>query len=338
MEFSILRNSMDSLSESIEYYRNGKKYNDERCFKFCILLLSHCAELLLKEILFKQHEILIYEDIDHVKSGNENTVGFKLALDRVQNICKIDLNRYYSYLIELAEVRNSIQHYQFSLPLERCTKIITSSFSAVEYIVTHVLNKTFDDFEDIISIEQIKYLHEDKDVHDKRKQDIAKDIKDNKLTKIGVQYQEGKYIWVPCPNCSEETLVFVESFVVCKFCGMRYDSLNDMYEQDDNCVISTQMKREIGRRKRLLQRVYECEECNNDTLIYSEVFNEWICLACGNQVCATYCSDCGDVIPDSEYNYIFAQSYIDADDFMFLCIECGNKFKDDEYSVEYEIR
>ena len=106
MKFSILENSMDSLNEAIDYYKNGKEYNDERCFKFCVLLLSHCAELMLKEILFQQHEVLIYEDIDKV---GEKTIGFRLALKRVNTICKIDLGRYSTYLSDLVNLRNIIQ-------------------------------------------------------------------------------------------------------------------------------------------------------------------------------------------------------------------------------------
>ncbi|NFI54971.1 hypothetical protein FDA48_00980 [Clostridium botulinum] len=337
MNFNMLENAMDSLNESIDYYKNGKKYNDERCFKFCILLLSHSAELILKEILYTQHEILIYENIDRVKNVNDKTVGFKLALDRIKNICKIDLGRYNSYLIELSEERNRIQHYMFSISLERCTKIITSSFSAIEYIVHDVLNKTFDDFNDIINWEQIEFLHEDEDMYKKRKKDIAEDISEHNLKKVGVEYIKDKFIYTPCPNCVEQTLISEDSVIACKFCGKSFDSITDMYEQDFNCIISTHMCREIGRRKSVIRNIYECENCNNETLIYSEISDKWVCLTCGNTIASIICYDCGDELPYSEYNSTFAQSYIDTEDYMYLCSECGKKLKESEYGVEYEI-
>ena len=64
MKLNIIENAMDSLSEAIQYYKSGIEYNDDRSFKYCILLLSHCAELCIKEILLREHKVLIFEDID----------------------------------------------------------------------------------------------------------------------------------------------------------------------------------------------------------------------------------------------------------------------------------
>ncbi|MCD2347244.1 hypothetical protein [Clostridium guangxiense] len=339
MKFNMLENAMDSLNEAIDYYKNGIDNNDERCFKFCILLLSHSAELILKEILYTQHEILIYEDIDRVKNENDKTVGFKLALHRIKNIYKVDLGRYNNYLLELSDVRNNIQHYKFSISSEMCTNIITSSFSAIEYIIYNVLHRTFNDFEDIITEEQIEFLHDDKKMYNKKKKDIAQDILDHNMVKIGVEYIKNKFIYIPCPHCSEETLVNEGDIIECKFCGRKFNSIEDMYNEDFNCVISTHMCREIGRRKDVLRNIYECENCNNDTLIYSEVLGEWICLSCGTHISSITCDDCGDEVPNCEYNYTFAQSYTDTEDYMYLCNSCGKKLKDSEYGYcEYEIR
>lgn len=338
MEFNIISNAMDSLNEAIDYYKNGKKYNDERCFKFCILLLCHGAELLLKEVLYEQHKIFVFENIDEVKNETEQTVGFTLALKRIKNICGIDLGRYYTYLHDLSKIRNQIQHYKFSVTMEHCNKIIIESFSAIEYIVYHILNKSFDDFDDVITSEQIEYLHEDKDVYNKRKQDIAKDISDHKLQIVGIEYNQGKCFYTPCPYCLEETLVLAENYIICKFCGRRFESIKDIYDQDYNCIIESHMRREIGRRKHLITyAVYECENCGNETLIYSIVEEEWVCLVCGNKISNTICcDDCAKEIPYCNYNYVLAQSYYDTENFHYLCKECSKKLKESGFGCEYE--
>ncbi|WP_409068369.1 hypothetical protein ACFLKB_13040 [Clostridium sp. FAM 1755] len=89
MRLNLLENAMDSLSEAIDYYVNGKTYADERCYKFCVIMLYHSAELILKEILVREHKTLIYEQIDHYKNGKgTKTIGLRVALMRVRNICK----------------------------------------------------------------------------------------------------------------------------------------------------------------------------------------------------------------------------------------------------------
>ena len=231
-----------------------------------------------------------------------------------------------------------IQHYEFTVSSEQCTKTITASFSAIEYIVYHILNKTFNDFEDVITKEQIDYLHEDTDIYIKRKQDVANDISEHNLKKVGIEYAKSKFIYTPCPTCSEETLILEEGGIKCKFCGKKYASLEEVKDDDFYCVISAHMLRWIGRRKAIFQNIYECQICNYDTLIYSEVSDEWICLVCRNRTSCSTCSDCGDRIPDSEYNYTFAQSYTDTEDYKYLCKECGKRLEDSEYSCEYDIR
>jgi len=178
MEYDLIGNAMDSLNEAIDYYRSGKDFGDVSRYKYCILLLAHSAELILKEVLFNEHEYLLYEDLDKVNEENPRTVGFLTALSRVKKICKIDLKSYEHYLRELYNKRNKIQHYKFIISQQHYEKIIIQAFSAIEYLVIEILDKTFNDFEDYISNEQIEYLHEDKDVYNKRKQDIARDIRE----------------------------------------------------------------------------------------------------------------------------------------------------------------
>jgi transcription elongation factor Elf1 len=121
-----------------------------------------------------------------------------------------------------------------------------------------------------------------------------------------------------------------------------------MYEADYDCIISSYMKREIGRRKDYFTEVYDCEVCHNDTLVYCEnksecpsgtiSYEKWICLSCGHTVASEACNDCEEHMPYSEFNYIFAQAYTDTEKYLFLCKNCGQRLRESEYGSDYEIR
>ncbi len=287
MKFNMLENSMDSLSEAIDYYIKGKKYQDERCYKFCIFMLYHSAELILKEILYREHKVLICETIeDYINNGDLKTVGFKIALERVCKICEIDLGKYNNYLADLAKTRNQIQHFEINIDVVTLVKVIISSFSAIEYLVYSVLNTQFNDFGNLITREQIQELHSDRDAYIKRKKDVSDDIRSKNMHKLSFEYCTGKSIDIPCPKCSETFLVTEDSGKLkCYFCGERYDSLNDLYDHDKNCIISTFMEREIGKRKMLVNELLECIWCNYRTLIFDEKNLQWKCAACGKSFC-----------------------------------------------------
>lgn len=284
MQFNMLENSMDSFNEAIEYYINGKRYEDERCYKFCIFMIYHTAELLLKEILFREHKVLILEKIEDYNKIEEDpkTVGFKIALNRVRDICRINLGKYYNYLLDLAWMRNKIQHYEINTDGITLIKIIMSSFSAIEYLVLNVLNTNFDNFNDLITREEIEILHSDQENYQNRKRDIGDDIKTKNLPKILFEYYTGKFIDIPCPKCSETYLVNEpDSKIKCMFCGEKYNSAEDLYTNDKYCFISTFMERELGKRKTIIHDLRECILCNYKTLVFDKSICQWKCGACG---------------------------------------------------------
>ena len=59
MEFDLVENALHSLSEAISYYNEADENDNADKFKFCVLLTNHCAELLLKEILRRNHPALV---------------------------------------------------------------------------------------------------------------------------------------------------------------------------------------------------------------------------------------------------------------------------------------
>lgn len=297
MRLNLLENAMDSLTEAIDYYINGKKYSDERCYKFCVIMLYHSAELILKEILVREHKTLIFEQVDDYKNGKgTKTIGLRLALSRVRNICNFELPKYNEALVNLADTRNKIQHYEANEETDVLISTIIAAFSAIEHLVYHALNERFENFDTIIDPEQIKTLHEDKEAYIKRKNDISADICGQSLLKVSFRYAVGKNISIPCPKCSENFLVQSEDRKVkCYYCGTQYKNTQELYAKDKNCIISNAMERELGKRKNALRELVECPECNYRTLIYDESDMIWQCAACGkafdNRTIQDYISD-----------------------------------------------
>lgn len=108
--------------------------------------------------------------------------------------------------------------------------------------------------------------------------------------------------------------------------------------RDNNCITAHNILRELGRRKHLLESgVYECPSCKLDALIELSG-SRWSCLICGFGVeDSTFCSECGCNLPNSERIYQVATSYLNADDFKFLCPSCAQKLRGSELYIDYEI-
>lgn len=88
LEYGLVENALDSLREAMNYYNEGDEEDNANQYKFSILLSAHCVELLLKEILRRNHPALLFENIDSVKDlqdDDNQTVGYKNAIQRVKN-------------------------------------------------------------------------------------------------------------------------------------------------------------------------------------------------------------------------------------------------------------
>lgn len=150
MTFDLVENALHSLREAISYYTEADEGQNADQFKFSVLLTCHCAELLLKEILVRNHPALIYEDIDKIgnidREADRQTVGYRLALLRVKNLCGVDLKQYEDYLVELGQTRNTVQHYKCVIDGVFYKSLLSKSFSAIEYLLLDVLHLNFEDY------------------------------------------------------------------------------------------------------------------------------------------------------------------------------------------------
>lgn len=164
LEYGLVENALDSLREAMNYYNEGDEEDNANQYKFSILLSAHCVELLLKEILRRNHPALLFENIDSVKDlqdDDNQTVGYKNAIQRVKKLCGVDLKQYETYIDELGRVRNQIQHYKCSINGEYHKQLMAKTFSAIEFIFRDILGLKFEDYENIIEPADIDFLHED---------------------------------------------------------------------------------------------------------------------------------------------------------------------------------
>lgn len=339
-EYGLVENALDSLREALAYYHEGDVKDNAAQYKFSILLSAHCAELLIKEILRRNHPALLYEDIDRVKdiyNDDNQTVGYKAAIQRVKKLCGVDLRQYETYLDELGVVRNKIQHFKYSINGAYHKDLKARTFSAIEFLFRDILGLRFEDYEEIIDSADIEFLHEDAAANKARKADIAKDFKEGRAAKFHFEYADGKFLEVSCPICGTECLSVDES-IKCKFCGAQFTDFTALHNEDNGCISSRNILREMGRRKHLFRsRVFECPECEYVAVI--QLTNgKWKCLVCGYSVSdSTYCDECGDELPNSERIYSTALSDIDANDYKFLCPACAKRYREDEEFIGYEI-
>ena len=180
LEYGLVENALDSLRESMAYYTEGDETHNVNQYKFSILLAAHCAELLLKEILRRNHPALLFENIDVVNSledDDNQTVGYRVAIQRVKRLCKIDLRHYENNLVELGRVRNQIQHYKCVINGAYHKELMARVFSSIEFLFREILGLRFEAYENIIDRADIEFLYEDAVANETRKADIAREFK-----------------------------------------------------------------------------------------------------------------------------------------------------------------
>lgn len=336
MKFNLIENAIDSLNEAITYYECAYDENDFTKYKFSILLLCHCAELLFKEKIIEIHPDLIYENIDAENKEDAITIGYESALKRVKNLCKVDFRHYYGIFIELAKRRNRIQHYKFDLDIEISKKIVIESFSAIQFFLITVLDKKFSDFPTILSDERLDILKEDELAYKQRIIDLKKEYPESSEKRFRIEYAENKYYNTVCPICGEKFLLKKDNKIQCGFCSRLYDSYEEMCSYDSMCYIIDHVLRYFGRRTYMESAIYECYACDYKAVIYQESSDDWKCLCCGTEYMNAVCEECHKNVPYNRYNYHSYVLDVNPNICRQLCSECSDDFLKDETSIGFQ--
>ncbi|TSB44820.1 hypothetical protein [Alkalicoccobacillus porphyridii] len=116
IKLSLLDNAYDFLNSSLHDYHlaTNEEYPDDykRFWKSAIVDLVQSMELMFKEVLRRDHKVLLYERIDNPKK----TVSITNALQRLKNILNLDFTDKDEKTIKRAiGIRNDIIHFEVEL-------------------------------------------------------------------------------------------------------------------------------------------------------------------------------------------------------------------------------
>jgi len=264
----LLENGLDFISSSLDPILKSEL---EIELKYSILHLSAGVELIIKEILRKEHWSLIFQNVDKadsssLASGDFISVNNETALNRLQNICKVKLNQdTIRHLGALRKKRNKIEHFAF-----RENEFELKSISSeVLMIILGLIDKNIDtkdiSFAARINISNIK-----------RKSAEFKEFNEKALSKCKDKIKEysKKYEILQCPNCFQRCFVINED-LKCLFCNY-----SNTPEQAARSYIENVQR--ISEYVEVTQGGYfpldDCPECGSNTVISES--DSYLCFNC----------------------------------------------------------
>lgn len=230
IKLTLIENAEDFLKQSLSQAIYSEK--NPQNWKYAILYLVQSIELSLKELLRREHEILIYKNIDNPIE----TVSIDYAVKRLQKISKIKFNQRDLNNINIAsKYRNKIVHYGFSFK----EKEIKTTYAKLIGFLKSVFYTHFKKNLDII-------------VGDKIWQEAVQIIEySNELLKRAkVRFKEENIKIeniILCRLCSQDAFVIQGEINTCYVCGIEddigvcdgcdcifyYDELTPSHEFDD---------------------------------------------------------------------------------------------------------
>ncbi len=142
LKFSLIENSHNFLIEAVQKVAGAKEEIHQ--WKFAILNLVQALELTLKEILRREHPILVYENID----SPQNTVNISQALMRIENKKILDISISDSEKRKLrsaVKLRNKITHFEFEITEEYAMSKFSELFAFLAYFQSRHLGIEIDE-------------------------------------------------------------------------------------------------------------------------------------------------------------------------------------------------
>ncbi|TFV96754.1 hypothetical protein [Orlajensenia leifsoniae] len=113
LRLSLIENAYDSFAESLAYVERARE--DPTRWKFAVLNLVHAVELVLKQRLVQEHDLLIWQDVDR---PGKLTVGLEKAIQRLST-ARVSMDDADVQAIQTAiKWRNNITHYEVDLIAE----------------------------------------------------------------------------------------------------------------------------------------------------------------------------------------------------------------------------
>lgn len=222
-ELNLFDNSVDSLNEALSQYNNAD-IKTPKTYKFAILLFSQSIELLFKYYVSTQHKLLIYKNpfSKKISLGKETTITLWDALQFIKNDGSIINSKTIKDIEWIKELRNNIEHYQFSMDIREVRLIISRLLSSLDKIYKELLNidiskhvnvKMLKVYNNIISERRYKIL---------KAQKIAFEIEPKDSLGVCIYCNEGDTGYMfkeifKCFLCDRK-----EKTACCEACGINY--------------------------------------------------------------------------------------------------------------------
>lgn len=201
-------------------------------WKYAILNLVQSIELVLKELLKREHEILIFKNIDNPTE----TISLKFAVARLQKISKVIFNKEDLDALTLAsKYRNEIVHYEFSFKLEEIKLIYAKLIGFLQSFVTKHFNKNLNEIiKADLWIEALNIIEYSNELQRRAVKRFEEENIDSKLV-------------IECRRCFQSAFVVQDLIDTCFVCGakdesgicdgckevMYSDQLEPLHEYDD---------------------------------------------------------------------------------------------------------
>lgn len=238
LKLSLQENAFNFLNHSLSQAIVAEETPEN--WKYAVLHLVQAIELSLKELLRKEHPILIYKNID--KPGD--TVSLHLGVKRLENISKIIFNQEDLKSIDLASsYRNQIVHYEFSFKIEEIKSIYAKLLGFLQSFVNKYFEKSLDDIVKEELWREALNIIEYSDELQKRA--------DDRFREEGIDVK----LILECRSCHQWAFVVQDEIDTCYVCG----------EKDESGIC--QCCGEIFYKDELYPLQYDddqyCEECRN---------------------------------------------------------------------------
>lgn len=144
IEFDLLANATDSITQAIELLAWKDEPNEARRLKQAVLAVAHGVELLLKERLRRVHPALIWENVDKFPALSARTVTVDSALNRLSRIGGLQFLEEDSALItSLRDTRNAIEHYAWKTTKAEADRIVGQALGFALYFAKDELRHDF---------------------------------------------------------------------------------------------------------------------------------------------------------------------------------------------------
>ncbi|TCL43417.1 hypothetical protein [Harryflintia acetispora] len=126
--------------------------------KQVILNLSSCMELLIKFRLLEEHWAFLFDDINKAKKhnldiGNFVSVSFAHGIERLQNLCGIDTQKYFNASQQLQRYRNKIVHFTLNDNFGAILNAIEGSISDISFFASDEIVPYIENYDAIKDIE-----------------------------------------------------------------------------------------------------------------------------------------------------------------------------------------